>query len=123
VIRQAEKAYPVVTLCRVVGVARSSYYAWKARQCKTRPARMELVREVQAIHAQMRQSYGSRRMSQELNRRGHAVGRERARGLMREGGVQARVRRTHRYVKREQASAIAENRLDRAFAVTVANRF
>src|ERR1700754_3545537 len=123
VIRQAEKAYPTATLCRVVGVARSSYYAWKARQGKARPVRMGLMREVQAIHAQMRQSYGSRRISQEMKRRGHAVGRERARRLMREGGVQARVRRTHRYVKRTQASAIAQNRLDRAFTVTVPNRF
>jgi putative transposase len=123
VIQETEKAYPASTVCRVVGVARSSYYAWKARQNKDRSARTELVREVQAIHAQMRQSYGSRRMSQEMSRRGHAVGRERARRLMREGGVQARVRRTHRYARREQASAIAQNRLDRAFAVTVPNRF
>ncbi|BCQ26849.1 transposase [Caballeronia sp. NK8] len=122
-IQEAEKAYPAAVVCRVVGVARSSYYAWKARQHKGRSARAELVREVQAIHAQMRQSYGSRRMSQELSRRGHVVGRECARRLMREGGVQARVRRTHRYVRREQTSAIAENRLDRAFAVTVPNRF
>jgi putative transposase len=123
VIRQAEKAYPTSTVCRVVGVARSSYYAWKARQCQDRAARAALVREVQAIHAQVRHSYGSRRMSQEMRRRGHAVGRERARRLMREGGVQARVRRTHRYAQREQTSAIAENRLDRVFNVPVANRF
>lgn len=122
-IRQAEKAFATATLCRVLGVVRSSYYAWKARQCKERSARVGLVREVQAIHAQMRQSYGSRRMSQEMKRRGHAVGRERARRLMQEGGVRARVRRTHRYVKHEQASAIAQNRLDRAFTVTVPNRF
>jgi putative transposase len=122
VIQQAQKAYPAAVVCRVLGVARSSYYAWAARQCKDRPARARLVREVQAIHLQMRQSYGSRRMSQELRRRGHAVGRERARRLMREGGVQARVRRTHRYVRREQDSVIAGNRLDRAFAVSVPNR-
>jgi putative transposase len=123
VIREAEKAFPTSTVCEVVGVARSSYYAWKRRQSKNGLARAELVREVQAIHAQRRQSYGSRRMSQEMRRRGHAVGRERARRLMREGDVQARVRRTHGYEKREQSSAIAENRLDRAFAVTEANRF
>jgi putative transposase len=123
VIQQAQEAYPTAVVCRVMGVARSSYYAWKARQCKDECARVELVREVQAIHAQMRQSYGSRRMSKEMRRRGYAVGRERARRLMREGAVQAQVRRTHRYVKREQSSAIAENRLDRVFAVRVPNRF
>ncbi|MDR5839460.1 IS3 family transposase [Caballeronia sp. LZ034LL] len=123
VIQQAEKAFPTEVVCRVVEVPRSSYYAWKARQRQENAARVGLVREVQAIHAQMRQSYGSRRMSKEMRRRGYAVGRERARRLMREGGVQAQTRRTHRYVKREQSAAIAENRLDRKFAVTVPNRF
>lgn len=122
-IQQAQKAFPTEVVCRVLEVPRSSYYAWKARQSKDNSARAGLVREVQAIHAQMRQSYGSRRMSKEMRRRGHAVGRDRARRLMREGAVQARIRHTHRYVKREQSSAIAENRLDRAFAVTVPNRF
>jgi putative transposase len=122
VIQEAEKAYPTSMVCRAMDVARSSYYAWKARQGKDCSARQELVRHVQAIHAQMRQSYGSRRMAKEMRRRGHAVGRERARRLMREADVKVRMRRTHRYEKREQASAIAENRLDRAFDVPVANR-
>ncbi|MCE4546109.1 MULTISPECIES: IS3 family transposase [unclassified Caballeronia] len=121
-IRQTEKAYPVAVVCRIVGVARSSYYAWKARQCKDRARNEQLVREVQTIHAQHRQSYGSRRMSQEMRRRGHDVGRARARRLMREAGVQARMRRSHRYVKRDQSSTIAPNHLDRAFAVSVPNR-
>jgi putative transposase len=122
VIQEAEKAYPTSIVCRVMGVARSSYYAWKARQGKDCSARATLVREVQAIHAQMWRSFGSRRMAEELQRRGHAVGRYRARRLMREADVQVRVRRTHRYEKREQTSAIAENLLDRAFDVPVANR-
>ena len=60
-IHSLKKAYPIASMCALVGVARSSYYAWKARQGKARPVRMGLMREVQAIHAQMRQSYGSRR--------------------------------------------------------------
>jgi putative transposase len=123
VIQQMEKAYPTSVVCQVTGVPCSSYYAWKKRQSRQRSTRSALVREIQAIHAQMRQSYGSRRMSREMRGRGHAVGRERARRLMLEAGVQARVRRTHRYERREQASAIAENRLDRAFGAPVANRF
>jgi putative transposase len=123
VIHEAQKAYPAAVVCRVMDVPRSSYYAWKARQCEGDSGRAGLVREVQAIHAQMRQSYGSRRMSKEMRRRGHAVGRKRARGLMREGAVQVQIRHTHRYVKREQNSMIAENQLDRKFAVTVPNRF
>jgi putative transposase len=123
VIQETQKAYPTSVVCKVLGVPCSSYYAWKKRQDTPCSVRVGRVREVQAIHAQMRQSYGSRRMSQEMQRRGHAVGREQARRLMREGNVQARVRRTHRYERREQGSAIAENRIDRAFAAPVANRF
>jgi putative transposase len=121
-IQQMEKAYPTAIVCKLLGVARSSYYAWKASQGKDRSACAELVREVQAIHVETRRSYGSRRMSQEMRRRGYVVGRERARRLMRAAGVQAQTRRSHRYAKREKTSAIAENRLDRAFAVAVINR-
>lgn len=74
------------------------------------------------IHAQYDQSCGSRRMSQELRRRGHNAGRQRARSLMREAGVHARVVRSHQYPKSESMAAAAPNLLERAFDVETPNR-
>lgn len=121
-IQRAGKVYPVAAVCRAVGVARSSYYAWKASRVRVHRERQGALREVCAIHAQYAQTCGSRRMSQELRRRGHSVGRHRARSLMREAGVQARVVRTHQYPKAGGAAALAPNLLERAFDVGVPDR-
>ncbi|MBB5547846.1 transposase InsO family protein, partial [Paraburkholderia fungorum] len=80
------------------------------------------LREVCAIHAQYDQTCGSRRMSQELRRRGHNAGRHRARNLMREAGVQVRVARTHQYPKGGATATLAPNLLERAFDVAMPNR-
>lgn len=121
-IQRAGKAYPVAAVCRAVGVARSSYYAWKARRARPHPKRQVALREVCAIHAQYDQTCGSRRMSQELRRRGHNAGRHRARNLMREAGVQVRVARTHQYPKGGATATLAPNLLERAFDVGIPNR-
>ncbi|SDJ60945.1 putative transposase [Paraburkholderia steynii] len=121
-IQQAGKAFPVAAVCRSLGVARSSYYAWQAGRARAQSQRQTALREVCAIHAQYDQTCGSRRMSQELRRRGHNAGRHRARSLMREAGVQARVVRTHQYPKGGDAATCAPNRLRRAFDVAMPNR-
>lgn len=121
-IQRAGKAYPVAAVCRALEVPRSSYYAWKAARERAQPRRQMALREVCAIHAQYDHTCGSRRMSQELRRRGHNAGRHRARSLMREAGVQARVVRTHQYPKGGGAALCAPNLLDRAFDVMKPDR-
>ncbi|AMV42961.1 transposase [Paraburkholderia caribensis] len=121
-IQRAGKAYPVAAVCRALDVARSSYYAWKARRARAQSIQHMALREVYAIHAQYDQTCGSRRMSQELRRRGHNAGRHRARSLMREAGVRVRSVRTHQYPKGGGTLAFAPNRLDRAFDVMKPNR-
>ena len=103
-------------------MARSSYYAWKAGRVRAQPQRQAALRDVRAIHAEYDQTCGSRRMSQELRRRGHNAGRYRARSLMHEAGVRARVVRTHQYPKGGAAATFAPNRLNRAFDVVAPNR-
>ena len=121
-IQRTGKAYPVAAVCRALGVARSSYYAWKASRARVQRQQQAALHDVRAIHAQYDQTCGSRRMSQELRRRGHHAGRYRARSLMREAGVQARVVRTHQYPKGDGTATFAPNLLDRAFDVVLPNR-
>lgn len=118
-----EKAsFPVSVLCRVLRVSRSGFYDWSRRDGHD-PVRAHLIERVQAIHARKRGSYGSRRMSLALRREGHAVGRYRARSLMREAGVECRQRRRHRVTTDSgHGRPLAPNHLARQFQVAAANR-
>lgn len=120
---EAEKAhYAVMTVCRVLRVSRSGFYAWRGRGDPA-GSRVELVERVRSIHKAKRGSYGSRRMAQALQREGDAVGRYRARTLMREAGVQCRQRRRRCVTTHSDPHhAVAPNRLERQFEVAQANR-
>ncbi len=81
----AEKAtYPVRVLCRTLAVSRAGFYAWHTRPPAPRTQQdQRLGVEIQAIHAESRQSYGSPRVHAELRERGQRVGRKRVARLMR----------------------------------------
>jgi len=117
VIAVVAESFPIAQVCRVVGMARSSYYAGG----QTRAQQPLLLAQVRQIHDQTRQSYGSRRMSAELRQRGYAVGRYRARSLMQEAAVRVRGRRGPGYRRAEQASVLAPNHLQRQFQPDVRN--
>ena len=84
----AKKA-SVSQCCKVFGVSRSGLYAARQRQ---RSAKQLSVLDVQATAAfeASGQSYGSRRLSAALKAQGLAVGRHKARGLMRRNGLQVK---------------------------------
>ena len=120
----AEQEYPVQRLCRVLGVSRSGYYAWRSRPASARRrAAAELVEVMRQIHGAVQQTYGSPRMQEELAARGYRCGHNRVAALMRQHGLVARMtvrfRRTAKAGLREQ---VAPNRLERQFVVSVPNR-
>ena len=57
-----------------------------------------------------------------LQRKGYAVGRHRARSLMREAELVVRKRRTHRYRKAEGEAHVAQHLLERKFEPGAINR-
>ena len=108
-------------LCRVLGVSRSGFYAWRGRGPDA--ARVALLGKVRAIARRKRDSYGSRRMAWALRRESELVGRDKARRLMREARVVCRQRRCFRATTdRALDHAVAPNHLARAFAVPQPNR-
>ncbi|MER8199520.1 IS3 family transposase [Streptomyces microflavus] len=89
---EAEKTtHGVAFLCRLLKVARSSFYAWLA-EAKPRAARraadQALVHEITVIHVGSRQTYGVPRVHAELRRPGRAVNRKWVARLMRKHGIQ-----------------------------------
>ena len=124
---EAEAAqFPVSLLCRVVGVTRQGYYAWKRRP----PSKRELADRVLAgrikeIFVETEEIYGAPRIYSELKLGdGIRVGKKRVARLMRQLGIRGAdgrrggVRTTIRDPKRPSAPDL----VDRDFARAEPNR-
>jgi putative transposase len=76
----------VAWLCKLLGVARSGFYAWRQRQQNPGPRVLEnevITAQVQAVFERHRGFYGASRIHQELKATGLKVGRHRVARLMR----------------------------------------
>ena len=87
----AEKdAYDITVMCRLLKVARSTYYAWTHRaETPTQARRRALAGEVTAEFESSRQTSGCRRITAALNRRGITCSVGLVADLMRELGLAA----------------------------------
>ena len=115
--------YPVALLCRVLGVARSGYYAWRRRPTSRRAeANRQLAAQIQQVHAASRRTDGSPRVHAELRAQGTCCSAKRVARLMRLGGIRAcRPRRQRRTTDSRHTLPVAANLLDRAFGAPAAN--
>ena len=79
--------YPIATMCRLLGVSTSGYYAWRKRPASLR-AKTDtvLVAEIRTAHAGSRGTYGAPRMHAGLAAKGLHVGRKRVARLMSQAG-------------------------------------
>jgi len=84
----AEKAnYKIAWMCRLLGVPRSSFYAWRNRaESATAARRRELAAHVRRVFDTGRGAYGCRRVAAQLNRDGHPCSVGLVADLMRELG-------------------------------------
>lgn len=116
-----QKAQEVASLCRVLQVSRSGYYA--ARRRAREPVRVcPISPPLQAAFAASGRSYGSRRLRVDLNERGIPVGRHRIRTLMRLNGIRPVWKRKFIHTTdSEHSLPIAANVLDRQFEPSAAN--
>ena len=85
-VNQAD--YPITTMCRLLGVSTSGYYAWVDRGPSTRDeANVRLLETINGIHQQSRRTYGAPRITAELREEGHLVGKNRVARLMKVAGI------------------------------------
>jgi transposase InsO family protein len=105
-------------------VSRSGYYHFlKKAQTKQVDKDFELLSQVRYIHIENRGTYGSRRMSEALKAAGYAIGRFRARRLMKKAGLE--VKRPKRFKKTTDSRhklPVAPNRLNQQFQVAQPNQ-
>jgi len=123
-IRAEKASYPVTVMCRVLEVTRSGYYAFEKRSPSERAkANAQLLVKIRTVHERGRRKYGSPRVHEKLTAQGEHVGRHRVARLMSENGIQAR--RTRRFCRTTDSGhglPVAENILDRRFAVEAPDR-
>ncbi len=122
---ECEKAtLPVVTMCRVLGVSPSGYWAWSKRSPSER-ARSDaaLTAEIGRIHLRSRGTYGVPRVHAELRYDGTRCSRKRVARLMRLAGLEGvhRRRPVHTTV-RDRDAAPAPDLVNRTFATSAPDR-
>jgi putative transposase len=88
---EAEKAtYKIAWMCALLGVARSSFYAWRARvETPTGARRRQLAVLVAEAFAASRQVHGCRRITRDLNDAGHDCSVGTVAAIMRQLGLKA----------------------------------
>ena len=113
-----EKAFPVSIMCRVLGVSKSGFYAFRRRaeSHHTREDRRLGVLCVEAHQRSHRQCYGAPRVHRELKTAGIRISGKRVARLMRERSIRVRPRRRWTTTT-DSAHALvtAPNLLDRNF--------
>jgi putative transposase len=86
--------YPARTLCRVLKVSPSGYYAWRDRPPSQRSMSDAVMTErIRSIHAESDASYGMPRVRAELIDQGTPISRTRVARLMRKAGIRGISRR------------------------------
>jgi len=122
---QAEKArHSVRTLCRVLGVSASGFYAWQHRPASPRAAADHRLRfQLRVAHAESRGAYGSPRLQRVLRTQGVRVGRHRVMRLMRAEHLRGRPHRRFRLTTvADPAAVVAPNHLAQRFTAARANQ-
>ncbi len=124
VMNEQRGTHGVEKMAEVLGVARSGYYSWiEGGQSVRAVEEKQLVEKIKEIQEEVSHRYGSPRMRAELLRRGRRVSKKRVARIMRENTLGARPKRRFVVTTRsEKGQEVAENLLDRNFAVPAANR-
>ena len=79
-------------MCRLYGVTRAGYYAWRSRERSERERQnARLAQRIRVVHRRSRGTYGSPRVYQELRKQGCSASENRVARVMRAHGIKARV--------------------------------
>ncbi|WP_418294697.1 IS3 family transposase [Microvirga ossetica] len=123
-IDAAKAEFPIQRLCQVLEVSQSGYFAWRSRPaCQRQRDDLVLLAHVRSAFRESNGTYGSPRMTRELQDQGLPIGRRRTARLMRENGLKARQkRRFKRTTDSHHAFPIAPNLLEQDFSAERPNQ-
>lgn len=93
-IRDNSELFNISALCRVLSVSRSGYYEWLSRPPSERKKEDEALKaKISEIHDNSRQTYGTRRIKDDLKDQEKTVSRKRISRLMNEEGLSCKTKR------------------------------
>ena len=106
--------YPVTLLCEILKVSTSGYYKWRKKpKEKDNPDLRKLIQEV---YDKAKGRYGYRRIRMNLKREYDLiVNRKKIYRLMKDMGLQSKIRRRKRYYKGGKTNIVVPNLLNRNF--------
>lgn len=120
-----QRRYGVKRLCQVLGVARSSFYHWKATATEREARRAvddRLAARIRVVHRESGGTYGVPRITAELRDAGHLVNHKRVARIMRGVGLSGlRLRRRHRTTIGDPTAAKAPDLIGRDFTAPAPN--
>jgi putative transposase len=123
-VKVNQAKYPVATMCRVLEVSTSGYYAWLKRNTSQHSQADGLLSDrIRWIHLRSRGTYGAPRIHAELADEGVRVGRKRVARLMQAAGLQGVSRRRRpRTTLRAVGAQPAPDLVERDFGMTAPDR-
>ena len=116
--------YPIAMLCRVLGVSRSGYHAWRQRAPSARAQYdLTLSQAIRTSHTRSDGTYGAPRIREDLRDLGYRVGQKRVARLLRAAGLRgvSRRRGVRTTIQRREAPA-APDRVQRDFTAARPNQ-
>ena len=123
-MRDHQADFPVATLCRVLGVSPSGFYAWRDRPPSARAQRdAEILTHLRHFHARSDGTYGAPRLLGDLQDLAIRVGQKRVARVMKLGGlVGVSRRRGVRTTRRGPAEHKASDLVQRRFTASAPNQ-
>jgi len=110
--------FRVATMCRVLGVERSGYYAWLKQPLSARAKEdARLMVHIEESYLASGGVYGSRNVHRDLTEAGEHISRKRVERLMRKHGLRSVRSPLRRRYKGGKPAVVAPNRLQRQFNV------
>lgn len=115
-MKRHQATYPIATMCRVLKVSTSGYYAWLQRAPSARSlGDAALTARIKHYHTRSKQTYGRPRIHEDLIAEGKKVGPKRVARLMREAGLVGISRRRKVRTTVRDDSRPAPDLVDREF--------
>jgi putative transposase len=115
--------YPIASMCRLLGVSSSGYYAWmKRRPSRRAETDAALLAEIHAAHVTSGGTYGAPRIHAELAAKGILVGRKRIARLMSQAGLAGVSRRKFVVTTVKDGSRQAPDLVEREFTAEAPDR-
>jgi len=122
-VKANQAEHKVRTMCRVLNVSPSGFYAWRKRAPSRRSQEdASLTARIRELHKRSRETYGMPRIHADLVTDGVSVGKKRVARLMRLACIEGVTRRRKYRSTRDKDAAVAPDLVDRKFEATGPNQ-